>query len=205
MPRTRCPVCGRGFVGKLKAHLEANAAEGRADGAVTRCEWNLFAARVEGEVARLKRDGWVRADSVAARTISTLADEELAIYGPTGNVSLWVSASAMDPKNWPRVWWVRPWVRALGEMPVPMVLRRQLIREAKLASQAVRDAIEATYRIGGAHALAEMGVDVIKERCPAAYGGPRVVSRGTTKPHDQCLLPAGHEGGHKGLRGTRWT
>jgi hypothetical protein len=147
---------------------------------------------------------------VAARVISTLNDPELATYGPTGQTHLWVSSGSLLPENWPRVWWTRPWVRALAEVDSwPMVQRRQIIREVKDAPQEVRDTIEAVYRLGGPKAAAELGPEVVRPRCLAAVPVVTHLAKTSraTKPKqmDVCVLHRDHPPGHRGLRGTRWT
>jgi len=209
VPRKLCPVCGKGFVGNLANHWTKNVNSDGTGRVVTRCDWNLHAFRVTRAAEKLKAAGWVRAEATAARVISPMNDPEVAYFGPTGQTHLWVSYDSLLPEHWPRVWWTRPWVRALAEIEAwPMALRRQVIREAKEASQEVRDTIEAVYRIGGPKAAAELGQEAVLPRCGEAVP-PNVHYAKTgramrAKDRDHCVLHRGHEGGHRGLRGTRW-
>lgn len=166
--------------------------------AITRCDWNLNAVRVARDHATLLATGWVRAGSTAARVLAPLAFTcpHLVREGTSGQPPNVADVRDFGPANDPKVWWCRPWVRALASLPgASMPLRRQYIHEVDERPD-LHAVVEAVYRVGGGEAVAGLGRDVLTPRCW------RAVNSGATLL-DRCLLPVNHAGRRcVGQRGT---
>lgn len=181
-------------MGTLADHLDKNASTGGGP-PISRCEWNLYQYRIREVTRKLKADGFVNADSTAARVVSELRLPEVAVYGPTGKLPVFVTGTVRDPAHWPRIWWVRRWARAIGEVSTwPMTRRRQVIRELAASTQDCRDVVESTYLLAGSKAVEQLGPEIIAPRCG------QFASQGK----EPCVLADDHPGGHRGTRGHCW-
>jgi hypothetical protein len=169
------------------------------DGSMTRCDWHLNNDRIQRTVEQLVRDGWVRAGSVAARVISSLAPTHphLAKLATTGKQHAWALEINLGADKDPKVWWTKPWARVLAELQVPMAVRRQYIREIDLLPERLV-LIEAAHRIGGYQAVKDMTGDVLPPRCKAVHRTDGPLNG------DTCKLAEGHGNQHSGVKGSRW-
>lgn len=201
----KCPVCGFGYRGSLKDHLDRPVEKSET---ISRCDWNLNRVRVDRAMRRLRDEGWIRADSVAARILKPLQESHphLVRYDVTGSVHPWARDCNMGPKNDPKIWWTKPWARALADMAdLPGLMRRQYIIELDEEPD-LQTVVEATYRIGGTMAVAGLGKAVFGERCSGALSLPAetVPQRGEMRAYERCRYRKDHTGKHLGMRGSVW-